>query len=103
VVAIFRLIERAWPASAQTKVMKWLGGFGAASLSAYFFHEMLLYHRWFGVFTKLFRESADWPLFWLLVAALIFATWLCVKVWDRLEPKLRAKLTSSAATPPPAS
>ena len=77
-------------------------------MAAYFFHEMLLYHRWFGLFSKLFREKADWPLFWVLVAALIFCTWVCVQAWNRVEPKLRARLTSSSltssgATPPPAS
>lgn len=106
IVAIFRLIERRWPASAQTRFAKWLAGFGAASLSAYFFHEMLLYHRWVGFFSRYFREKADWPLFWLLVAALIFSTWVCVKLWDRIDPKLRAlltRLTSSARATPPAS
>lgn len=100
-VALFRLIERAWPASAQTRVAKWLGGFGAASLSAYFFHQMLLYQRHVGVFTRLFKEKADWPLYWALVAALIAATWVCVKLWDRVEPKLRARLTRPPAPPRP--
>ncbi len=102
-VAVFRLIERRWPKLTPTPAAKWLGGFGAASLSAYFFHEMLLYQRWVGVFARFFREQADWPLFWVLVAALIAATWVCVKVWDRVEPKLRARFTSSGATPRPAS
>ncbi len=103
VVAVFRLLERAWPSSAHTRVAKWLAAFGGASLSAYFFHLMLLYHRHFGVFSRLFREKADWPLFWVLVVALIAATWGCVKGWERIEPKLRARLTSSAAPPRPSS
>jgi uncharacterized membrane protein len=103
IVAIFRLVERSWPASAQTRTLKWLGGFGAASLSAYFFHEMLLYQRHVGLFSRFFREKADWPLFWVLVAALIAATWVCVKAWDRVEPKLRARLTFWAEPPRPAS
>ena len=98
-VALFRLVERQWPASAQTKVMKWLAGFGAASLSAYFFHEMLLFHRWAGLFSRFFRDKADWPLFWVLVAALIFLTWVCVKAWDRIEPKLRAKIAGPTTSP----
>ena len=102
IVAVFRMIERKWPNFTPTSAAKWLGGLGAASLSAYFFHEMLLYQRWVGVFARFFREKADWPLFWVLVAALIAATWVCVKVWDRVEPKLRARLTSSATKPPPA-
>ncbi len=102
-VALFRLIERRWPRSAQSKFARWLAGFGGASLSAYFFHEMLLYHRHFGLFAKLFREKADWPLFWVLVAALIAATWACVQLWARVEPRLRAGLTSLAARLRPSS
>lgn len=103
VVGVFRLIERRWPATTPSAAAKWLGSFGAASLSAYFFHEMLLYHRWVGVFARFFREQADWPLFWVLVAALIAATWVCVKVWTRVEPWVRDRFTSSEAKPRPAS
>lgn len=102
-VAIFRLIERAWPASAQRPFAKWLAAFGGSSLSAYFFHEMLLFQRHVGLFARFFRGQADWPLFWVLVLALVAATWLCVKAWERVEPKLRARLTSSAAPPRPSS
>lgn len=103
-VAVFRLVERRFPASATSPVARWLSAFGGASLSAYFFHEMLLYQRHVGLFARFFRDRADWPLFWVLVAALIAATWLCVKAWDRVEPKLRARLTSSSgARPRPAS
>ncbi len=98
-VAIFRMIEKAWPASAQTKVMKWLAAFGGASLSAYFFHQMLLYQRWVGLWSRFFREKADWPLFWVLVIALIAATWVCVKLWDRVDKKLRER---RSADPRPA-
>ena len=100
-VAVFRLIERRWPQSAQTRVMKWLAAFGGASLSAYFFHFMLLYRS--HLFSPTFREQCGWPLFWVLVVTLIALTWVCVKLWNWAEPKLRAKLTSSGATPPPAS
>lgn len=102
-IALFRLIERRWPASAQSKFAKWLAAFGGASLSAYFFHEMLLFEWHIGVFSRFFREKADWPLFWVLVVALIASTWVCVQLWGRLEPKLRARLTSSAAPPRPSS
>jgi uncharacterized membrane protein len=89
-VAVFRLLERQWLAIAQTRVLKWLAAFGGASLSAYFFHEMLLYHHRFGLFARFFREKADWPLFWVLVGALIALTWVCVQLWDRVEKKIRA-------------
>jgi uncharacterized membrane protein len=108
VVALFRLVEIRLPASTTSGLAKLVGTFGASSLSAYFFHQMLLYQRWVGVFTRLWKGRADFPLYALLVAALIFATWLCVKAWEALEPKLRARLpwraaTSSAAPPRPAS
>jgi hypothetical protein len=64
---------------------------------------MLLFQRHVGLFARFFRGQADWPLFWVLVVALIAATWLCVKAWERVEPKLRARLTSSAAPPRPSS
>ena len=88
IVAILRLVARVWPAAAQTRVMKWLGGCGAASLSAYFFHEMLLYQRHVGLFSRYFREKADWPLFWVLVTALIFATWMSLVSPPAVRPPM---------------
>ena len=104
-VAIFRLVERRWPKLATTRIFTWLAAFGGASLSAYFFHQMWLFQRHVGVFSKFFREKADWQTFWVLVGALIGVTWLSVKAWERIEPKLRARLspTSSATPPRPAS
>lgn len=102
-VALFRALEIWKPAIVSTRATKWLSAFGGASLSAYFFHEMLLYQRWVGVFTRFFRGQADWPLFWVLVVALIACTWVCVQAWNRVEPRVRAWLTSKAAPPRPAS
>lgn len=102
-VAVFRLVERTWPRSTTSGLARWAAGFGTTSLSAYFFHEMLLFQRHVGLFTRFFRGQCDWPLFWVLTAALIALTWLCVRAWDRLAPRLRAKLTASAAPPRPAS
>lgn len=99
-VAVFRLIEKKWPLNAQSRPAKWLARFGAASLSAYFFHEMLLYQRWVGLFTRFFRAQADWVLFWLLVAVLIAATWCCVQALERVKKRLTA---SSEAAPRSAS
>ncbi len=97
-VAIFRLVEMKWPASAQTRAMKWLAGFGGMSLSAYFFHLMLLYRV---LFARFFREQADWPLFWVLVIALIASTWICVQLWDRVEKPLRARFEKKKGRPSP--
>ncbi|MFO0597220.1 MAG: heparan-alpha-glucosaminide N-acetyltransferase domain-containing protein [Myxococcaceae bacterium] len=102
-VAVFRLIERRWPASAQTRFFKWLAAFGGASLSAYFFHLMWLYERHVNLFVRWWRGQADWPTFWVLVAALIALTWVTIQAWDKLEPRLRklgARPTSAAPLPP---
>jgi uncharacterized membrane protein len=102
-VALFRLLERRWPASATNPIFKWLAAFGGASLSAYFFHEMLLFQQWVGLWSRFFKGKADWPLFWVLVVALIAATWGCVKAWERFEPRLRAFISSRGAQPRSAS
>lgn len=91
-VGLFRLVELRLPTSTATRGAKWLAAFGTSSLSAYFFHEVLLYQHHVGVFSRFFRDRAEWPLFWLLVAALVGLTWLCVRAWDRVEPAVRARL-----------
>lgn len=94
-VAVFRVIERTWPRIVEARAMKWLAAFGGASLSAYFFHEMLLFQHHVGVFTRFFRGQAEWPLYWVLVLVVIGCTWVCVQLWNRI--------TSKAAQPRPAS
>lgn len=96
VIALFRVIEVRVPTSPKSRVAALLGTFGASSLSAYFFHEMLLYQNTVGVFTKLFRERCDWVTYWPVLAALVFSTWLCVKAWDRVDPRLRALFSKKA-------
>ncbi|MCU0696712.1 MAG: DUF1624 domain-containing protein [Myxococcaceae bacterium] len=100
-VALFRLIEVTRPASTTSRLARLVGTFGASSLSAYVFHEMLLYQRHVGVFTKLFRERCDWGTYWPVLAALVAATWGCVQAWDRIDPRLRAWLAKKR-TPAPA-
>ncbi|MBL8917885.1 MAG: DUF1624 domain-containing protein [Myxococcaceae bacterium] len=94
VVALFRIVEVGVPSSKTSKLAVLVGTFGASSLSAYFFHEMLLYEHHVGVFTKLFRERCDWVTWWPVLGALVFATWVCVKLWDRVDPRLRAALAT---------
>lgn len=91
VVAMFRALERLLPSSPRSRIATVVGTFGTSSLSAYFFHEMLLYQRHVGIFTKLFRERCDWLTFWPVLAALVLATWACVRVWDRVDARLRAR------------
>jgi uncharacterized membrane protein len=89
-IALLRGIEVKVTGSRSSKVAALIGAFGASSLSAYFFHEMLLYEHHVGIFTKLFRERCDWVTYWPVLAALVLSTWLCVKAWERVEPRLRA-------------
>jgi uncharacterized membrane protein len=96
-VALFRVVEVRVPTAKDSRLAALVGTFGASSLSAYFFHEMLLYEHHVGIFTKLFRERCDWVTYWPVLAALVLATWLCVKLWDRVDPKLRAALSSKRA------
>lgn len=77
------------------RALRWLAAVGVASLPAYFFHEMLLFEWHVGVFGLLFRERAGWALYWVLVVALLGATWLCVRLFERA----RAWLTSWRAAP----
>lgn len=99
-VAVFRLIEVTRLASTTSRLATLVGTFGASSLSAYVFHEMLLYQRHVGVFTKLFRERCDWVTYWPVLAALVAATWGCVRLWDRVDPRLRAWLSKRRAPAP---
>lgn len=96
-VAVFRLIETRFPKSVDSRLAKLAGRFGGWSLSAYFFHEMLLFQRHVGVFTRFFRGQTDWPLYWALVVALVALTFLCCRWWDVAEPKLKARLFKKPA------
>ncbi len=93
VIAVFRVIEVRVPTSPRSRLAALIGTFGASSLSAYFFHEMLLYEHHVGIFTRLFRERCDWVTYWPVLAALVFSTWLCVKAWERIDPRLRGLLS----------
>lgn len=90
VVGALRALEVAAPRVAQLGVFRKLAAFGVTSLSAYVIHEMLLFHHRFGVFNRAFHERADWPLFWVLLVALIVATWWGVAAWAGLEAQLKA-------------
>lgn len=100
-VAVFRLIEIRFPKSVDSRLAKLASRFGGWSLSAYFFHEMLLFQHHVGIFTRFFRGQADWPLYWPLTAALVAMTWLCCRWWDGVEPKLKAWLFKKPAPAAP--
>jgi uncharacterized membrane protein len=97
-VGVFRFVERHSPRFVDARLAKLVARFGGWSLSAYFFHEMLLYQRHIGVFTRFFREKADRPLYWALTLALTVLTWLCCRAWDVIDAKPRARLWRKPAT-----
>jgi uncharacterized membrane protein len=90
-VAALDAVETRWSSARQSPLGRWLSGLGVASLSAYFFHQMLLFQHHVGLFARFFRGRADWGLYWVLVAALVALTWACVRGWERWWPLLRAK------------
>lgn len=100
-VAVFRLIEIRFPKSVDSRLAKLASRFGGWSLSAYFFHEMLLFQHHVGLFTRFFRGQADWPLYWVLTAALVALTWLCCRWWDVTEPKVKGWLFKKPAPAAP--
>ncbi|MCP3099529.1 DUF1624 domain-containing protein [Myxococcus sp. K15C18031901] len=88
-------VEGRLPAGqAPSRARRFLEVFGTSSLSAYFFHEMLLFYRVGGVlsFDRFWRDRAGWGLYWVLTAALIVATWLLCLGWDRLERGVKSAL-----------
>jgi hypothetical protein len=63
--------------------------FGTSSLAAYFFHEMLLFYRVFGLsFARFWLDQATWPQYWLLLGVLLCMTfgltWLTDRVYRRV-------------------
>jgi uncharacterized membrane protein len=104
-VAIFRVLETRLPSVVGSGPARLAARFGGWSLSAYFFHEMLLYQRHVGLFTRFFRGQAGWPLYWALTALLVAMTYACCRAWDVVEPRLKARLFGAAtsAAPPRAS
>jgi uncharacterized membrane protein len=97
-VSLLRVLEVRWPSATGSRAATLLGGLGASSLSAYFFHEMLLFEHHVGVFKKLFGERCSWALFWPVLLALIGLTWACVKLWERLAPRLAAAVRATTAS-----
>lgn len=84
-IGLFRLIEL----KVAKPPVKWLALFSASSLSAYVFHELLLFERHVGLFTRFFREQAGWPLYAVLLLALIVATRGCVTLFEALRLRIK--------------
>lgn len=109
-VLVLRGLERAWPQLASTRAVAVLTVFGTSSLSAYFFHEMLLFYPTLGFlsFARWWRGKLDWAELGVALVALWLLTYACVKAWTAWEPTVRAvasgawaRLTSREAPPPP--
>ncbi len=89
-IAALRLAEIKYKIISQAKAATILTAFSTASLSAYVFHEMLLFQRYVGVF-RFARGRCDWPMYFVLLGALIAATWVCVQAWSTIERRARAR------------
>ncbi len=81
-LAVEQRWQGAWRASAPVRFVEL---FGTSSLAAYFFHEMLLFFRIFGLsFDRFFRDRASWPQYWALLALLIAMTYGLTFITDQL-------------------
>jgi hypothetical protein len=90
ILGAFLFFEKKVPAFAKTLPIRFIAAFGASSMAAYFFHEMLLFKPLPLVgfsFNKVWGGQVDWPLYWVLTAALIGATFVCVLLMDRVYAK----------------
>lgn len=92
------LVEKSRPAVAKTPPIRFLAVFGASSLAAYFFHEMLLFFPRFS-FSKFWDDQASWPVYWLLLTLVLALTFGLVVVTDRLYKRYDAWLSGKKPAP----
>jgi uncharacterized membrane protein len=87
-LGLLELERRMATDAAPSRVRRFVETFGTASLSAYFFHEALLYYRVFGFsFEVAWGNRSGWGQYTLLTVALIALTYgLCLAV----DPSLNA-------------
>ncbi len=85
--------------AAPSRLRRFIEVFGTSSLSAYFFHEMLLFYRIGGVFsfTRFWGDRSGWAQYWLLLAVLIGLTFLLCVAVDRMEAWARRLRRAPAA------
>ena len=99
VLLVLTWLEARVPASATpSRLRRFVEVFGTSSLSAYFFHEMLLFYRLGGVFSfqRFWGDRSGWLQYWVLTAILIGLTFaLCVAL-DRAERVARPAFRSLA-------
>ncbi|MCI0573385.1 MAG: DUF1624 domain-containing protein [Myxococcaceae bacterium] len=74
------LLAAPWRAAA----LRWVAGFGAASLSAYVFHEALLFRSVGGVsFEAVWGNRSGWVQYAVLTVTLIALTAVLCRLWKR--------------------
>jgi uncharacterized membrane protein len=91
-----RFVELKWARFGELGVVKFLSSFGTSSLSAYFFHLMLIAYG----FGRYWDKAVDWPAFFGLVAVLTALTYGLVRVTEVVDPKVRAMLSRLLGGPP---
>jgi hypothetical protein len=90
VLGVFLFFEKKVPVFASTLPVRFIAVFGSSSMAAYFFHEMALFKPLPLIgfsFKKVWGGQADWPLYWVLTAAVIAWTFVCVRAMDRVYAK----------------
>ncbi|XXF81188.1 heparan-alpha-glucosaminide N-acetyltransferase domain-containing protein [Myxococcaceae bacterium GXIMD 01537] len=87
----------AHPAAASappSRVRRFVEVFGTSSLSAYFFHEALLFYRTFGLsFQRFWGDRSGWAQYAVLTVALIALTYLLCLAVDPAERALKRGLS----------
>ncbi|WXH33402.1 hypothetical protein WA016_07407 [Myxococcus stipitatus] len=93
-LALMGLEARMSSGQEPSRVRRFIEVFGTSSLSAYFFHEMLLFYRIGGVFSfqRFWGDRSGWVQYWVLTAVIIVATWMLCLAWDRLEHLVKTAL-----------
>lgn len=77
-----------------SRVRRFVEVFGTSSLSAYFFHEMLLFYRTFGVFSfqRFWGDRSGWLQWAGLLGALIALTYLLCRLLDPVERCVKSEM-----------
>jgi uncharacterized membrane protein len=89
--------QGAWRTSAPVRFVE---VFGTSSLAAYFFHEMLLFFRIFGLsFDRFFRDRSSWPQYWALLLLLLAMTWALTWATDQVYRRVDRAVSVPALRP----
>lgn len=79
--------KRGW--SLDHRALRVLEFFGSRSLSAYFFHIVLLHASVAGIGLAALHRKCSWPALWSILAGVVLATAALCSLWDRLEARFR--------------